>query len=292
MGPSLKVGKYATWLGYEVPNTTKNFNITRGNVWTLLQPINHYGVALEGDMDGFTYGIAIVNGGATGLGTSASDPDYNNDKHVMGKLGYGTEMFTGQLAFLWGNETTNYGTSEPVGTLDLLFTADPTEAFSAWLDFTFKYSDDGAPSAWGTALAGRYAFSDTLGFALRGEFVQLTGGDRRFSAFPDQQDDLAVITGPIGNARDADIWGITGTLDYLVTDNLTLKWEVRWDMVDAGPDSTCNTFEDGQSGSPPNPLADCSNQFVKRQSDAGLDNTDAFTMSSQWTTGLELVYQF
>ena len=46
-GPTIKAGKMATWVGSEVAEQTPtvyNFNITRGNVYNLLQPINHYGL--------------------------------------------------------------------------------------------------------------------------------------------------------------------------------------------------------------------------------------------------------
>jgi hypothetical protein len=274
-GPSVKVGKFSTWLGYETPNTTQNFNITRGNVWTLLQPVNHYGVAVEGDVNGFTYGLAVVNDG------TAIDPDYNNDKHIMAKVGYGSEMYSGQIAFLWGEESTLTASNEPVGTIDVLLTADPTENFSAWLNFDYKWIDAGNPSAWGVTLAGRYAFTEKLGFALRGEYVQSQGGSSGLGGPLD-----VVMPVPIGNSRDVDIWGITGTLDYLITDNLTLKAELRYDYIDANPSARCFNYTNTAGG------GGCSNQFIRNtDSTEGLD-FGAFTRRSQVATGLELVYQF
>jgi hypothetical protein len=283
-GPTIKAGKIPTWLGYEVANTTQNFNITRGNVWSLFQPINHVGVALEGDVGGFTYGIAAVNN------SGWDNPDYNNDKHLMAKVGYGTEMFSGQIAFLYGQESTNWGESEPIGTVDLLLTADPTENFSAWFNFDYKFSDSGAPEAWGVALAGRYAFTEKLGYALRGEFVQSNGGSTGIAG--DELDTVLPRGLTIGNGRDADIYGVTGTLDYLITDGLTLKWELRYDYIDSN--DSCGDFSNTQSN---NTFADfgCSNQFVKNESDedaGGINARFQYTRRSQVSTGLELVYQF
>jgi hypothetical protein len=285
-GPSIKVGKFSTWLGYETPNTTQNFNITRGNVWTLLQPVNHYGVAIEGDANGFIYGLAVVND------SGDVDPDYNNDKHIMAKLGYGTEMFMGQVAFLWGEEFTNYGNNEPVGTVDLLLTADPTENFSAWFNFDYKFSDSGTPHAWGAALAGRYAFTEKLGYALRGEFVQINGGSTG-APTPANQVPLSSVTSIIGNSRDTDIYGVTGTLDYLITDGLTLKWEVRYDYIDSNPSARCGGYTNTQGGAAAG--SGCSNQFVRNageDDDTANFNAGNFTRRSQVATGLELVYQF
>jgi hypothetical protein len=283
-GPTIKAGKIPTWLGYEVANTTQNFNVSRGNVWTLLQPINHTGVSLEGDVGGFTYGIAAVNN------SGWDNPDYNNDKHLMAKVGYGTEMFSGQIALLYGQESTTDGDSIPVGTVDLLLTADPTENFSTWFNFDYKWADQGSPDAWGVALAGRYAFTEKLGYALRGEFVAVNGGSTGIVDDPLETVLPGGIT--IGNSRDTDIYGVTGTLDYLVTDNLTLKWELRYDYIDSNPSSNCGNY----SNTVNNVLGGegCSNQFTQNNNDeeSGLDGSDTFTRRSQVTTGLELVYQF
>ena len=292
-GPTVKVGKMETWLGRESVNTTKNWNITRGNVYTLLQPFNHVGVVVEGDVNGFTYGLGAVND------WSWRSPDNNNDKHILAKLGYGTEMFSGQVAFLWGSETGAFpGDSirtRDIGTVDLLLTADPTEAFSAYFDFTYKWEGSGAPQAWGAALAGRYGFTEKLGYALRGEFVQSNGGSSGLAPIggPDGNLNTVLVGGTtVGQGRDVDIYGVTGTLDYLITDNLTVKWEVRYDYIDSN--GNCGEFSNTQSN---DGFADfgCSNQFSKNESSTdsgGVESVFQFTRRSQVTTGLELVYQF
>ena len=42
-GLTFKAGKFATPIGYEVAGTIYNYQITRGNVWNLLEPIDHIG---------------------------------------------------------------------------------------------------------------------------------------------------------------------------------------------------------------------------------------------------------
>ena len=43
-GVTFKVGKFATPIGNEVAQTVYNWNITRGNVYNLLEPIDHIGI--------------------------------------------------------------------------------------------------------------------------------------------------------------------------------------------------------------------------------------------------------
>ena len=73
-------------------------------------------------------------------------------------------------------------------------------------------------------LAGRYALTEKLGFSPRFEYVSEDDG--------------------FANG-DATIWSITGTLYYLLTEDLTVRSELRWDTIsqDRGPDG--NFFDGG-----------------------------------------------
>jgi hypothetical protein len=84
IGLRIRAGKFATLLGAEVAETIYNFNITRGNVYNLLQPISHYGVIVDGSSGPFSYALGAVNRGACcGL-----DPDTTNAKSVLAQLRY------------------------------------------------------------------------------------------------------------------------------------------------------------------------------------------------------------
>ena len=97
-GPTVKAGKFGTLVGYEVAGTVYNFNITRGIVYTALQPITHYGVLLDGQTDGgIVYGLGVVNG----AGNDA--PDFNNSKHILARLGWAGEKASVLANLLWGN---------------------------------------------------------------------------------------------------------------------------------------------------------------------------------------------
>ncbi|MFQ5700164.1 MAG: outer membrane beta-barrel protein, partial [Myxococcota bacterium] len=76
---------------------------------------------------------------------------------------------------------------------------------------------------YGIAVAGRYALTERLGFALRGEWVDL---------------DFA------GASSDLEVWGITGTFDYRLIDGLKLRAELRYD--DSGSSDVDDRFFDDQ----------------------------------------------
>ncbi len=272
-GPTLKAGKFGTLIGYEVAGTIYNFNVTRGLVYTALQPINHYGILLDGQTDGgIVYGLGVVND------ASDAGPDFNNSKHILARLGWAGEKASVLANMLWGNEEYG-GRHDPFITADLVATFDPIESLSTWLNFTYKQHMSGGPDTtipytggkpegWGVAAAARYAINDRLGLALRGEFIQ------------DNRNLFGATSGPRGPSpygwpTDLDAWGFTLTADYAITDNLTLKAEGRFDRFDfIRPDD------------PPTDTA------VSADGSGGIAERDNFRNRNNWLTGAELVYQF
>jgi hypothetical protein len=284
-GPTVKAGKMYTWIGAETVGTIYNFNITRGLVWSLLQPITHYGLTVDGESNGFIYGVGAVNSGLFSV-----DPDYNNAKSLMAKLGYGGETWSVVSSLVFGTEEIGKSGSDQVGIANLVAKWNPTENFSSWLDFTYAWQSScdgetypfgsqnlrncpnfigsqnasGSPNAWGVALAGRYGITERLGFALRGEFVQ---DNRNYLRW--ESGTVPII--PV----DVDIWGFTGTFDYTITDNLIVKAEFRYDSVDFPADGTFG-----------------SNNFVSGQECGNVADNSCYTKSDQWLTGLEVTYRF
>jgi hypothetical protein len=216
-GVTVKAGKFGTLIGAEVAQAPANFNISRGLVYNLLQPIDHVGVMASGalPMEGWDWGLAVVND------VFATQPTLTNGKAVMGHLGYATETWSANLTGIWGNDTAG-DEDEKFTIIDVLLTWDPNERLSMWLnaDYTIDDNDGGPnPGAYGIAVAGRYAWTDRLGSALRLEYV---ADDRTAFGFADE----------------ADLWSITATLDFSLTENLILKGEVRHDQgqIDKSPD--------------------------------------------------------
>jgi hypothetical protein len=204
-GPTIKMGKFGTLIGAEVAQAPLNWNISRGLVYNLLQPIDHTGVLVSGEAgeSGFDYAFGVVNQ------VFSSQPTATNGKAYTGHLGYGQDNWKLGANIIYGQYVDNFERPKN-GIFDLLFSMDPTERFSFWVNADFDWATH-AGHGWGIATAGRYALTDKLGAALRVEYVDDSGDY-------------------FGYGTDALYYGITGTVDYALTDHLTVKGEVRFDQ--------------------------------------------------------------
>jgi hypothetical protein len=231
-GLTLKAGQFATTIGSEYPNDALNYNITQGNVYNLLEPLNHIGVMGEykfGD-SGFDVKVGGVNGFAL------NSPDINQDKSVVWHAGWTGETVSVGLNGMWGGEVQGFDGSES-GVANLLVTYNPSERLGLWLNADYDWIDaSGSPQAWGVAAAGRFAITDRTGIALRGEYVTDTGHFLGFCGFT-SNGSTAASSSCAGGApssfvpTDVDLWSVTGTVDHLLTDQLKVRAEVRWDTM-------------------------------------------------------------
>ena len=80
----------------------------------------------------------------------------------------------------------------------------------SWNDGSYHNSPAHGDNAFGIAAAGRYALTDKLGAAMRVEYVR---DECCFFGFPGA----------------VQIWSVTGTVDYALTEQLTVKGEIRFD---------------------------------------------------------------
>ena len=94
--------------------------------------------------------------------------------------------------------------------------ADPMAACLTAVD----YDED--PQWWGVAGGGKFAITDKVSLALRGEWFQDDGGAR-----------LCQVIGVPFN--DATYVSATATLAYELTNNLTARVEFRHDVIDTDP---------------------------------------------------------
>lgn len=262
-GTLLKFGKFATLIGAEVPGTVYNYNITRGQVWNLLEPIDHIGIMAGGPIgeSGFDWALGGVNGFAQ------DDPDRNDRKSVTGHLGWANDQFSVGVNGLWGGETTGLDGDE-AGLVNLLAKWTPSDRFGMYVNGNFAWMDepngtDLDPYAWGVSLAGRFGITDRTGVALRGDFVQDEDG---FVLYSGRSGGLRGWDENIyGDPSDLDqVWSVTGTVDHLLTDQLMIRGEARWDRVD---------IDDGPSD-------------VFYKDNDGLNSTDQITLF------FEVVYNF
>ena len=204
-GLQVDAGIMPTLLGAEVEQTNANWNITRGAVWGL-QPVTNVGIVASTSLgNNLSAAFGFLNDPITGGRT-----DNDSNKGFTSQVSYAGESFGLNVAFNYGDDS-GFGNNS-VSLLDVVFTCDPSENLSAWVNFDYVSPDTaGDPSTVGIAVAARLAMSDSTGIAGRYEYVDYdgmwAGGDNTLNT-------------------------ITATVDHALTDNLTAKLEFRYDTSD------------------------------------------------------------
>ena len=230
MGDGVKFtgGKFETLTGAEVADTTQNFNITRGNLYNLLQPIDHVGVLVSTDVGPLNMTIGGANSQALGVG----NPDDNEEKSLIFQTGMGDDSLSGTATVIWGAETLPAGAggnanNDDLGIFDFVLMANPSDELSLWLNADYVWTNGGTINghAWGIAGAGRLAINEKTGFSVRAEYVADNSGA------------LMITQGNkpgAGPKDDNQVFSLTGTLDYTLVEDLMLRFESRYDRVNAG----------------------------------------------------------
>ena len=226
-GVEVKFGKFATLIGAEVADATANWNITRGNIYNLFQPIDHVGVLASTSVGPLNFAAGVVNE----IGLGASSPDLNKEKSYLGHIGYSGEMGGVGVTLAYGADGQSVTARNPgdngsdFGLLDVVATLE-TDGFEAWLNADYLWAEGTRASAWGIALAGRVPLTEELSSAIRLEYAEdKTSGSS--GTFP------AGLFGLADPTTHSQVWGVTGTLAYALAQNLELKGEVRWDRVES-----------------------------------------------------------
>jgi hypothetical protein len=238
-GILIKAGKWATIVGAEVPEATANFNVTRGLLYSMLQPDDHVGVLASTDIGetGFSVTFGVMNDDQNGFFgmnlpsflpdlAGSSDPDRNDAKSIAFQIGWAGDTVSAATSVLWGPSDV-FTEDHASGLWDTVVTWDPTEDISTYVNFDYAWDKDQGPNlhAWGLSTAGRYAITERLGISGRFEFVKDNGG---FGSFLNLNlPPLSLLLPP----RESTIYSLTGTVDYALTNNLTVRGEVRFDDV-------------------------------------------------------------
>lgn len=224
-GVNVRFGKFATLVGAEVADTTQNYNITRGAVYNLLQPLDHVGLIGSTQIGPVNLAAGIVNQGSSGF----SVPDVNRAKSAIAQAGFGFDQGAVNVTLVYGSEmpTNNHDQN---GLIDVVATFDPMDNLSLWVNFDYAWADGrtallipglgprvniAAGDALGVAAAGRLGITEDLGAAIRLEYVRDT------DAF------LGLGTG----FSNSEVYTATGTIDYALVENLLFRAELRWDRV-------------------------------------------------------------
>ncbi len=230
-GIEINAGKLATPLGAEVLQTNQNFNVTTGAVF-LLQPVTHTGVQFSTPLTdelGFIFGV--VNDVYTD-----SNFDTDDDKAYYAQLSYSQDMWGLNVGAIVGNDNllgcVDADDDCYTSVFDVLFTVDPTEELSMWLNFDWVRAFEGRNRRGGALVAGtpspnngdlygvsgaaRYAITEDTGVATRVEYIY---ADNTFTN--------------VGGGGDGagELWTLTTTVDHALTDDVKIRIEGRWDHL-------------------------------------------------------------
>ena len=268
---NFKLGKFDTPLGAENNRQWENFNITHGIVDVFMQPVNHLGVIATvplGEMG--EVGAGLVNSG----GSTISAPDDNQEKSYLATLKLGDNRANIRGTFVYGSEDTiehsfsgaNMSTGNQIGLVDATAWFNPTDTVSLWANYDYLFAQGTGYYAHGIAVAGRVAVLPDLGLAVRGEYIREQSSASHGVLF--LQDDFA------NGGHSSDIWSVTGTVDYALTEHLKVKSELRWDRAN-GNGTGVNAVGGG----------DGNNQFPE-------NNPDDFSSVDQlvWLIAAEYVF--
>lgn len=224
-GVEMKFGKFATLLGGEVIESPYNPNVSRSFMFGYAIPFTHTGVLFSTALtDMVSLSAGVVNGWDNVV-------DTNDSKTFLGSLG----LEVGDLAWtfngVFGAENEDSGSSK-TGVFDTVLTYTPMDNVDLLVNFDYgtasEVFDSGDDADW-TGLSGIVTLGGAMldagladwSFALRGEWFSDQDGYRT------------------GVAQD--LWEVTGTLKWQMTENLQARLEFRHD------ESTDNVFEDGGS---------------------------------------------
>lgn len=224
-GVEMKFGKFATLLGGEVIESPYNPNVSRSFMFGYAIPFTHTGVLFSTALtDMLSLSAGVVNGWDNVV-------DNNDSKTFLGSLG----LEVGDLAWtfngVFGAENYDNGSSK-TGVFDTVLTYTPMDNVDLLVNFDYgtasEVFDSGDDADW-TGLSGIVTLGGAMldagledwSFALRGEWFSDQDGYRTSVA--------------------QDLWEVTGTLKWQMTENLQARLEFRHD------ESTDNVFEDGGS---------------------------------------------
>lgn len=222
-GVEMKFGKFATLLGGEVIESPYNPNVSRSFMFGYAIPFTHTGVLFSTALtDMVSLSAGVVNGWDNVV-------DNNDSKTFLGSLG----LEVGDLAWtfngVFGAENEDSGSSK-TGVFDTVLTYTPMDNVDLLVNFDYgtasEVLDSGDDADW-TGLSGIV----TLGGALLDTSLEDWSVALRGEWFSDQDGYRT------GDAQD--LWEVTGTLKWQMTDNLQARLEFRHD------ESTDNVFEDG-----------------------------------------------
>ena len=204
-GTTLTMGRFNTFLGYEVIAPAANFNYSTSYLFSS-GPFSHMGLKADFTLsDDFSLMLAVTN------------PWDTNDISTSGEYALGAQLgFYDQYLNLYYDSGNNGGLGFEI---DYTGGFDLTDSF--FLGINAAYNDNDGSGFYGAALYPQLATSDNFSLGLRGEYFGLHG-----DANPAEESVIAFT--------------LTGSL--VVEDNLIIKPEIR---LDSWSDAMPYTDSDG-----------------------------------------------
>ena len=161
-GTTLTLGRFNTYLGYEVISPVGNFNYSTSHLFSN-GPFSHVGLKADFALsDDFSLMLAVMN---------VTDENFNQFQGVPGAYALGAQLgYAGQyLNFYYDGEA------------KLGFEVDYTGGFDLsdnfFLGINAAYADNDGVGFGGVALYPQLAASDTFSIGLRGEYFSAFDGD-------------------------------------------------------------------------------------------------------------------
>lgn len=232
-GLTLDLGRWVAPYSYEVIEGPANDNYSRSFLFGFAVPKTHTGLrAIYPINDQFE----IM--GAVSQGWDEVEDDNDSLSHHAALRWTPIETFYMQNAVSYGPEMAG-------NNKDYTFLYDFVVSYTAMDQLTvggnFDWAETenagiGASNAewWGVTLYGRYDFTEQVYSALRSEYFKDQDGIRTASAL-----------GPMATTG-VDLWGISATVGYEVTDGFETRFEYRFDDADSNIFSDDSTFDDSQ----------------------------------------------
>ena len=219
-GMSFTVGRFDSGFGLEGDDSVDNWNYSRSLSYTLLEPAFLTGVKGSYDLGG---GLTVTIGGANGVNRFVDNNRGGTYTlqvvHSAKETEMGMSYFTGPEQSLkssdWRHHINVYGKHEYNSTTNVGFDATMLIGVNETVSGTA-----GAPTKnamrWAAGLYGNHSFWADHWCAVRAEFLQ----DKQGAVFVDG-----------GGTR---MWSFTATHRYMVTRNLSVWAEARWDNSNYG----------------------------------------------------------
>ncbi len=224
---TLTLGRFNTFLGYEVISPVDNFNYSTSYMFSY-GPFSHTGLKVDYQFsDTFSGMVSVMNP------TDVTSYNPVGSYYLGGQLGYSNKGKNIYLNVLWGDQDGDIEESDTrIGTvskghtfqMDLTAMFDVSEKVFLGVNTTYNQTETGELSEdldragfWGAALYTQYKFSKKASLGLRTEyFNEFDGGVGALGLYDTE--------------GDADVWDVTLT-GNIAWGPLQLKPEIRYDFA-------------------------------------------------------------